>query len=103
MLLPFIRGHKVRSVVTSPPAPITFESPEIVEQEDPSKTSKDPLSDEVVSKEVSSELVIEEVTDELTELAIVSCDSHLTEPNKSISRPRPHPIMVHLYSEYLLL
>lgn len=101
MLLPFIRGHKVRPlpVVTSPPVPITFESPEIVEQEDP---SKDPLSNEV-SKEVSSELVIEEVTDEPVDLATMSRDNHLTESNKSISRPRPHPIMVHLYSEYSLL
>ena len=100
MLLPFIRGHKVRplAVGTSPPVPIKFETPEMIEQE-----SKDTLSNEVVSKEVSSESVIEEVTDEPVDLAAMSCDNHLTESNKSVSRPRPRPIMVHLCSEYLLL
>lgn len=72
----------------------------MVEQEDP---AKDTLSNEVVSKEVSSESVIKEVTDEPIDLATMSCDNHLTESNKSVSRPRPHPIMVYLYSEYLLL
>ena len=63
----------------------------MVEQEN---QSKDPLSNELVSKVVSSEPVIKEVTDEPIDLTTILCDHHLNESSESVSRLCPHPFMV---------